>query len=747
MERLVEIVRASIETFIEVDHDWRITYVGPRVEKYLRNTDHELIGRNLWEALPGDAGSDFYNECLRVAHEHREHPEDEASARIEVEYGPHGRFAVISVYASSRGISIHSRDITAYKRTELALRESEERFRVLLDSASEAVVVVNSKGTIVLVNTRAEDKFGYRRDEMIGNPIEMLLPTRFRQLHVKHRDGYFEHPRSRSMGAGSALSARRKDGSEFPVEVGLSYAETSSEVLVMGFVTDISERKKAEDQLREQAALLDQTRDAILVRDFQDKILYWNKGAELLYGWTADEAVGRKSTELYYDPTASGYQDAKSVALDRGEWRGEFTHITRNRARILVESSWTLLDMSRGAESPILIINTDVTERKKLESQLLRAQRMESIGTLASGIAHDMNNILAPILMSVQVLKMKIADEDGLRMLSLLESNAERGGDLIRQVLEFARGAEGERILIQPAHIIREIAKILKQTFPRSIETTFSLPAGLGAISGDPTQLHQVMMNLCVNSRDAMPGGGELRITAENASLDENYARMNIEAKPGDYVVISVSDTGIGMPREILVRIFEPFFTTKEHGKGTGLGLSTVIGIVKGHGGFVTVYSEYERGTEFKVYLPIARSEKSKEPQPEDPNLPLGKGELILVVDDEAAILEVTRGTLHSFGYRVMTASDGTEAIALYAKHQEQVKAVVTDMMMPYLDGAATIRALRKINPRVKIIASSGLSENGKVLETASLGIREFLAKPYTAKNLLKVLARVLQTE
>jgi CheY-like chemotaxis protein len=297
---------------------------------------------------------------------------------------------------------------------------------------------------------------------------------------------------------------------------------------------------------------------------------------------------------------------------------------------------------------------------------------------------------------------------------------------------------------LQPKHLIKDVVKILQETLPKSIEIKFELPNDLWIVSADATQIHQVLMNLAVNARDAMPQGGELVIRAENVTLDDSYARMHLEAKPGRFVMITVVDTGAGMPPEVISRIFEPFFTTKEVGKGTGLGLSTALTIVRSHGGFVNVYSEPNKGTQFAVYLPAAPVGEAAAPEIARPDFPTGRGELILVVDDEEAIRQITKGTLETFNYRVLTASDGTEAVALYAQHREEVALVLTDMMMPFMDGPATIRALQKLNPQVQIIAASGLAAHDKAAEATALGVRLFLPKPYTAEKLLNALAEIL---
>jgi PAS domain S-box-containing protein len=507
---------------------------------------------------------------------------------------------------------------------------------------------------------------------------------------------------------------------------------------------EIAERMAKEKKIAEQAALLDHARDAIVVQGLDDRIIYWNRSAERIYGWTVGEVFGRNIGALLYGDDRSQFEKAKQSLYEKGEWSGELRQRTRDGRERIVDSSWTLVHDDEDRPQSIFVINTDITEKKKLELQYLHAQRLESIGTLASGIAHDLNNVLSPIMLSIQLLQLRVTDEDSQRLLSILQANSERGAEMIKQVLSFARGVQGERMPLQLSHLVSEMVKTLRSTFPKSIEIQISLADDLPPVSGDATQLHQVLMNLCVNARDAMPYGGKLMIEAKQIQIDQTFAKMHIEAKPGRYVAFIVRDTGVGVPPEIIEKIFEPFFTTKETGRGTGLGLSTVIGIVKNHGGFVNVYSEVGKGTRFEVYLPSVDTGQFRRGDESPAEIPLGNGELILVVDDEAAIREIARQTLESSGYRVLTADDGAEAVALYAEHRDEIKAVLTDTMMPYMDGPTTICALQKLDPHVKIITTSGLDANGNVIEKAGPGVAAFLAKPYTAEKLLSVLARVL---
>lgn len=508
---------------------------------------------------------------------------------------------------------------------------------------------------------------------------------------------------------------------------------------------EISERQPIEEQVRCQSILIDMASDAVLVCDLDGRILSWNQGATRIYGWPEESAAGKLISELLYPPEAADSSLKLATIIEKQEYLAEERHVHKSGRPMVVEARWVLLRTADGKPAKILLVISDLTEQKEIERQFFRMQRLETVGLLASGIAHDLNNVLAPILMASQNLLNEIKDEGQAELLRSIEASARRGGALVHQVLSFARGTEGERMPLQVQQLIHEFQKVAKDTFPRSIQIVTRFEKNVRPVLGNKTQLYQAIMNLCVNARDALPNGGILQIEANNVVLDQEFVSHYPPAQPGEYLALKISDNGVGIADSLLEKIFDPFFTTKETGKGTGLGLSTTLGIVKRHGGFLEVASKLGKGSKFTIYLPTVEPAASAGIAAASPVLPSGDGKVVLVVDDERIMRDITASTLKKSGYQVLTAADGTEGFALFTQHRAEIAVVVTDMSMPYMDGSKMIRALLQIDPKAKIIAVSGLNEDVNLPEPLRKRI-PFLKKPFALEKLLETLHEVMQS-
>jgi PAS domain S-box-containing protein len=665
--------------------------------------------------------------------EHAETRAEEAKTRTEQAEVRTEQAETRTERAKTRTEEAETRSERAEARSEELIRQSELNYRRLFEAAKDGILILDADtGLISDVNPSLTTILDFSLAELVGTPIWELGPfkdivsnkSKFDQLHEK---GYVVYEN---------LALETKAGRRIVVEfVGNVYQ------VIQCNVRDITDRNRTEGRFRR---LVDSNAQGVFFWKARGEVTVVNEAFLKIVGYTREDLEVGRINWLAMTPQ-------EFAPLDRNAFR----ELKETGSCALYEKEFIRKD---GVRVPILIGGAsfddaedegvcfviDLTERKKLEHQFLRAQRMESIGTLAGGVAHDLNNILAPIMMSIDVLK-SMSSPEATSILETIEISAKRGADIVRQVLSFARGLEVERIEVQPRHLLQDVENIIKDTFPKDIRLEFSIPSELWTIYGDPTQIHQILLNLCVNARDAMPMGGILTLSVENCLLDEHYAAMNLQTKPGRYICINVIDSGIGMQPDLIDKIFEPFFTTKELNKGTGLGLSTVLAIVKSHNGAINVYSEPGKGTTFKVYLPAMNiSNVTHHVEAEPVNLPRGNGETILVVDDEASIRTITSQTLQAFGYSVVTASDGTEALAAYVEHRAKIAVVVTDMSMPVLDGPATIRALKKLNPAVKIIGASGLNMNGTITNNTGTGVKYFLTKPYTAGTLLTTIRTIL---
>ncbi|HEY3900553.1 MAG TPA: PAS domain S-box protein [Chthoniobacter sp.] len=710
------------------------------------------------ENTPG-FGADFIGvNYLAVCENAVKHDEDVIAARalvgirevmcgarneFEVEYPCHApdrkrwfRLHVRPLSEEGRGVVLAHEDIT--QRYEA--QEKLKLFRNLVDQSNDTIEVIDPEtGRFLDVNAKGPAELGCTREEYLSRRVadidNSFPPENWGRIVTQMRTAGFVS------GEGNH---RRADGTMFPIEFNAKVVRLDRDYVV-AVIRDITERRRAEQRVRQQAAMLDMARDAILIRGFGDHVItFWNKGAERLYGWTAEEAVGRDVGALIYSDLAKREQ-IDGELLEKGDWRGEVHHLARNGAAIIVGTRATLVRDAEGNPQSVLVINTDITEQKELEIRFLRAQRMESLGTLASGIAHDLNNILCPIQLTAPLLRRDLPEEAREKIVTNIVTSAKRGRDIIRQVLAFGRGFGGEHRLLRLSSVVEASLGIVGETFPKDIAIETSFPSDLWLVIGDATQLQQVLLNLCLNARDAMPQGGRLRIAARNLDLTDSDAERLPGVKPGSTVLLEVSDTGVGIPREIRESIFDPFFTTKPHGNGTGLGLSTVLGILKSHGGHIAFQSEIGHGATFRIHLPASREISGADgASPHFSLPPAGHGECVLIVDDEIQVRDSAVLVLESHGYRTHVASDGVEALAIFSKYRADIAVILTDLMMPNLDGLALIGAIRKLDSDVPVIASTGLETKTHLAALEEMKINGLLAKPYGPEDLLRSLGDLL---
>jgi PAS domain S-box-containing protein len=723
----------------QTDAEGNIIFVNQQGLELLGLPLNEVLGRGWANALHPDDRAVVSAQWERAVSAQREFA---AECRFVT---PQGR--TNWVYSKAIGIHDESGNLTGYIGTIVDITERKyleqdrERF---LAVASELQVILGSNGYFQWVSPMFESTLGWTTEEMTSRQwTEFVHPddiapsvTAATNLFDGNELMVFENRYRHQDGSYRWFSWNAQPDSEKQV--------------IYAVAVDITERKAKEQKIREQAALLDIATDAIVVRDLDNQIQFWNKGAESIYGWTAAEAIGQQITQLLYADIPLETQIAAQIVQQQDTWQGELHKLTKAGTVVIIQSRWTLVRDEAGNPRSILSVDTDITEKKSLEQQFLRAQRLESLGSLASGIAHDLNNVLTPILGAAQLLPLTLPslDSRNQRLLNMLVDSSKRGSSLVKQILTFARGLDGERTVLQARHILAEIMSVARHTFPKSISISLNLDSqDLWLVSVDATQIHQVLMNLFVNARDAMPAGGQITATAANIVIDAAAPKPQLQLPMGSYISIAVADTGSGMSPEVLARIFDPFFTTKE--TGTGLGLSTVLGIIKAHGGSIEVESTVGQGTCFKVYLPAIDSKEVESPTVAAARHD-GKGQLVLVVDDEVAIREIAKESLEEYNYRVMLASDGIEAISIYAQTHHSIAIVLIDMMMPNLDTRSTIKALQRINPQVPIIVMSGSVVNlesmadllGESLPQEQT-VKAFVTKPFTSAELLQALATI----
>jgi PAS domain S-box-containing protein len=736
---------------ILIHHQDRIVLVNEECLRLFGVSKHnDLLGLSPLDLAPLETRPVHDERFRTVVAEHKQAPlfettvlrRDGAAVFVETLAIPMPR------HDGTTAVLVAFRDISERQRAIEARLRSEKQVRTILDTAMDGIISMNENQNIVLFNAAAETIFGWRADQVLGRSIDLLIPQRFADHHRTYVEQFGRGiAQNRRMSVQRTVMALRSSGEEFPIEASISKSTIDGERVYTVILRDVTEAVRYRQQIEQQSQMLDQVSDSVSVVDASWRITFWNQGAQRLFGWSADDAIGKDALEFLFRADEAVLAPLIRAANEQRSWSGELTTTTRSGKAVTLDHRQTILHDAKGDVKGYLCIDIDITNRKRQDRLSLRSQRLESIGTLAGGIAHDLNNVLTPILMGAKLLSSNRPPSDRQGLLDTMVASAQRGAGLIQQLLSFAGGIQGERHPVQIRQLIDETRGLLEHTLSKSIQIKASVAPDCPFVLGDTTELSQILMNLCINARDAMPDGGTLSIEAESALLNGTSDRLHPDAKPGRYVVLKVSDTGFGMSSEIMDRIFDPFFTTKEIGKGTGLGLATVQGIVKSHGGFVLVYSEPGRGSKFSVFLPAAQKTDSASDTAVDVPVEAGEGRLLLLVDDEDMILQMAAAALESADYRVLTANNGEAAIATFKAHSQDIEVVLLDMMMPGMDGMQVLDQLLRINPEVKVIACSGLRTTQRETDIVEHGAKAFIPKPYSSDQLLHTLSQVLATE
>jgi PAS domain S-box-containing protein len=633
----------------------------------------------------------------------------------------------------------------------------------VLEAVPDAVAAVNQHGIVVQINSQLEMLFGYTRGELIGQKIEILVPERQRPQHHKHREYFHQQPKIRRMGSGLDLYGRRRDGSEFPVEISLSPITSGNDTIVLSAIRDISDRKRIEEDLRRTkeeldqrktrelrdsqnrlALIIDSSQDAIIGKNLEGIVTHWNKGAQDMYGYTAQEMIGRPISTLAPPERA----DEISAILqkisngDRVEYF-ESVRVTKDKKKLNVSISVSPIRDSEGQIIGASTIARNITGQKKVEDQLRESQKMEAVGRLAGGVSHDFNNLLGIVTASSELLRSHV-DAGGIELIDNIREAAKRGSSLTRQLLAFSRRQSVQAQVLDLNERLREIHKLLRPLMRDDVEISLLPHSESAIVEADPGYLDQIVINLALNARDAMPHGGKLIVETGTYDFDEAFAREHPSMGAGRYVMLAISDNGVGMDEATRLRIFEPFFTTKEIGKGSGLGLATVYGIVKQSGGHVWAYSEVGRGTTFKIYLPSAEKKLGDLVAEQEDVLPRRReGITVLLAEDEALMRRLTRTMLEQHGYKVLEAEDGNAALNLITSSSTPIDLTLTDVVMKRMTGPELVLRLLDSYPQMKVVYMSGYTGELVTRQGLDDSIR-LIEKPFTRATLLKTLDAVL---
>lgn len=635
----------------------------------------------------------------------------------------------------------HVEEIAARRRSEEALRLTQERYRLLVDNARDVIFALTDTSHLASLNPAFEALTGWDPAQWIGREYRDLLhaddlpqaQAKIRLAHAGETLAPFE------------LRINTAKGGHLDMEFTL--APQIVDLGIIGIGRDVTERNRALARIREQADIIERSPVAVVVTDMTHRVIYANEGALRLYGLCKEELLGQTSDRLFTPEARPIIEAGRIESLATGEWRGEVPVDTPDGRRLMVELFKNLIRDETGRPKGRLTIAVDVTEKRRMATQIQRAERMDSIGMLAGGVAHDLNNALAPIIMASDLLRTRLVEAKDLKLVDSIMTGAQHGADLVHQLLAFARGTEGKRTMVRADLLVGDVAKLLRSNLPGSIELVTRAEGELWPILGDATTIKQALINLCINARDAMPEGGRIEIHVENATLNRLQVQGAADARPGPYLRMLVRDTGTGIPAKILAKIFDPFFTTKAVGKGTGLGLSMVAGIVKSHGGFLNVESEPGQGTVFELHFPAAAAPGAATAEPSATLSARGHGESFLLIDDDPAVGDVLRQLLEKVGYSVTVALNGPDGLQEYERTPGKFALVIIDMKMLGMSGPEVIAAVRALDPKQAILAISGFALPGGIEALRALEPPvEYLPKPLLTETLLATLERMLRS-
>jgi PAS domain S-box-containing protein len=747
--QLASALEHSSDAVVTLDLDGRVTSWSGGAARLFGHAAEEALGRELAELLIPEAMQD---ERARMREELRHGDQRHYEARRITRSGQWVDIdvSVTPMLDDAKRLAGHlkvMRDLTARRTAERSLHDEQERFRLAVESAPHGILVCDRSGAIVMVNRELERMLGYARDELLSMSVDALLPTALRDAHASLRDAFLADPRARVMGEGRDLHALRNDGTEVQVEIGIAPLRTGQGLLVLATVVDITRKKAMEEALREQASLLDLA--PVIVRDIDSRIVYWSQGVETLYGYGREDAVGRVSHELLETEFPVALAEIDAALRRDGSWEGEIVHRRKDGRRIVVASRWVLHRDATGTPVRILEVNADVTLRRQMEDSQRRSQKLEALGTLAGGVAHDFNNLLLAIKGNVGLAREDLAADDPVqRNLAAIEQASRRAAELVQRILAFSRPQELERRSVSLAPVVDDAVKLLRATLPAAIELQQHCAAGVPDVAADPTQVHQVILNLATNAMHAIGDrAGVVEIKLEALDVDAELARRVPGLRSGRYARLSVSDDGCGMAPATLERIFDPFFTTKPVGQGTGLGLAVVHGIMKSHDGAISVYSEPGRGTVFRLYFPAATEASApRAPSPTAP-IPRGGHQRILYVDDEEALVVLATQVLKRLGYQVVGYTNPADALLAFRARPNDFDVVVTDLSMPVMSGFDLAREMLAQRPDLPVIMTSGYVRAEDHAAAKAAGIRDVITKPNTVEELGRVLDRLFNAE